>query len=78
MNLKETATAVGATYFHPSYDCLRPDIMEEAHAANLKVNVWTCNTPKQWRELVRMEVDGIVTDDPEGLKIFFPTNGQSC
>jgi glycerophosphoryl diester phosphodiesterase len=68
LDLKQTATAVGATYFHPSYDCLRQDIVEEAHAANLKVNVWTCNTPREWRELTRMQVDGIITDDPEGLK----------
>jgi len=67
-DLKATATAIGATYFHPCYDCLRPDIVEEAHADGLQVNVWTCNTPKEWRQCIRMGVDGIVTDDPEALK----------
>lgn len=70
LDLKQAATALGAKYFHPSYDCLRADIVEEAHAAGLKVNVWTCNSPKQWHELMRMQVDGIITDDPEGLKTY--------
>lgn len=68
LDLKSAATAVGATYFHPAYDCLRPDIVEEAHGAGLEVNVWTCNTPTEWRECIRLGIDGIVTDDPEGLK----------
>lgn len=68
LDLKETATAVGATYFHPAFDCLRPDIVEEAHNAGLKVNVWTCNSQQEWRECLRMGVNGIVSDDPVGLK----------
>jgi glycerophosphoryl diester phosphodiesterase len=67
VDLKGTATAIGATYFHPSFDCVRKDVVEEAHDAGLAVNVWTCNTQQQWRECVKMEVDGIITDDPEAL-----------
>lgn len=68
LDLKSTATAIGASYFHPSFDCLRPDIVEEAHANGLTVNVWTCNTQARWRECIRLGVDGIVTDDPQSLK----------
>lgn len=28
---------------------------------------WTANTEKEWAHLVQMGVDGIITDDPEGL-----------
>lgn len=68
LDLKQTATAVGAEFFHPAFDCLRKDIVEEANCAGLQVNVWTCNTPQEWRDAIRIGVDGIVTDDPAGLK----------
>jgi glycerophosphoryl diester phosphodiesterase len=76
LNLKETATAIGATYFHPEFDCLRPDIVAEAHDAGLTVNVWTCNTRNQWRDLLRMQADGIITDDPEALKEYLALAAQ--
>ncbi len=28
---------------------------------------WTVNEPNRWKELTSMNVDGIITDDPEGL-----------
>lgn len=68
LDLAELATRIGATYFHPAFDCVRPDVMADARSAGLKVNVWTCNTQQDWRRAVKMEVDGIVTDDPEGLR----------
>lgn len=68
LDLKELATKLGAGWFHPAFDCLRPDIVEEAHAAGLTVNVWTCNTPAEWRHCIRMSIDGIMTDDPSLLK----------
>lgn len=78
LDVKQTATAIGATYFHPEFDCLRPDIVEEAHLAGLKVNVWTCNDVAKWRHCVKMGVDGIITDDPEGLKDYLrPLVGAS-
>jgi len=70
VDLKATATAIGAEYFHPAYDCFRPDVADEAHRAGLKVNVWTCNSQREWRDCLRMGVQGIITDDPEGLKAF--------
>jgi glycerophosphoryl diester phosphodiesterase len=70
VDLKQTAEAIGAHYLHPSYDCFRPDIAQEAHRAGLEVNVWTCNLQREWRDCLRMGVEGIITDDPEGLKEF--------
>jgi glycerophosphoryl diester phosphodiesterase len=66
-DLPAYATAVGATCWHPSVDSVRPDLVEEAHEAGLVVNVWTVNEERQWRSLIEMGVDGIVTDDPAGL-----------
>lgn len=61
------ATAVGASMWHPAYDCVRPDLVEEAHQAGLIVNVWTVNEEREWRALIEMGVDGLITDDPAGL-----------
>jgi glycerophosphoryl diester phosphodiesterase len=38
-----------------------------AHGRNLKVHVWTVNDEAQMRELIRLGVDGIITDQPARL-----------
>lgn len=67
MDLAELATKIGATCFDAAIDSLRADVVEEAHNAGIRVNAWTANTAQKWRECVRWQVDGIITDDPEGL-----------
>lgn len=64
------AKRIGATLWHPSFDCLRADAVREAHMARLKVNAWTLNSREQWSHGLEMGLDGIVTDDPEGLMAF--------
>jgi glycerophosphoryl diester phosphodiesterase len=60
------AHLVGATAWNPEYAALRPDAVNDAHAAGLKVYTWTVNKPEEWNNLKRMGVDGIITDDPVG------------
>lgn len=67
IDIKEYAAKMGARFFHPALDCLRADGVEEAHAAGLFVSAWTCNTQRDWQDAIDMGVDGIVTDDPQGL-----------
>jgi glycerophosphoryl diester phosphodiesterase len=38
-----------------------------AHERNMKVHVWTINDPQTMQDLIRMQVDGIVTDYPDRL-----------
>lgn len=38
-----------------------------AHERNMKVHVWTINDPLAMQDLIRMNVDGIVTDYPDRL-----------
>lgn len=45
----------------------RPDLVQELHAADLTVNVWTLNEPEHWAAAVEIGVDGIVTDRPDRL-----------
>ncbi len=64
------AKAVGANNWNPGFGDFRADAAQRAHAAGLKVNVWTVNSPDEWKSAMAMPVDGIITDDPEGLKKF--------
>jgi glycerophosphoryl diester phosphodiesterase len=54
-------------------------VVEQAHDAGLLVNAWTINTAQQWRSAVRSKIDGIITDDPEGLRAFLKrVPGSTC
>ena len=45
----------------------RPEIVDELHAAGLRVVVYTFNKDREWRDAIDLGVDGIVTDRPERL-----------
>ncbi|HEY9712279.1 MAG TPA: glycerophosphodiester phosphodiesterase, partial [Chroococcales cyanobacterium] len=62
------AHRVGASAWNPGFGDFREDSVKNAHQAGLKVNVWTVNQPKDWQEMLDWQVDGIFTDDPQGLK----------
>jgi glycerophosphoryl diester phosphodiesterase len=61
------ASTLDAQFWHPSFDLLTVEAVEEAHEVGLQVNTWTLNEEDEWRAAIEMEVDGIITDDPEGL-----------
>jgi glycerophosphoryl diester phosphodiesterase len=64
------ANSIGARYWHPNYESLLGNACDEAKAAGLLINVWTANQERDWARLLEMHVDGIITDDPEGLVNF--------
>lgn len=41
--------------------------LKAAHARNMKVHVWTVNEPQHMQRLLKLGVDGIMTDYPERL-----------
>jgi glycerophosphoryl diester phosphodiesterase len=61
------AKQMNAKFWHPCFGSLREDAVEEAHAGGLQINAWTVNAPRDWAQAMRMKLEGIVTDDPEGL-----------
>lgn len=69
-NVGEYAKGIGSQNWNPGFGDFRGDAAQRAHAAGLKVNVWTVNSPEDWKEAIAMPVDGIITDDPAGLKDF--------
>ncbi len=70
VNVVELAKQIGADYFHPCFGSLRKEIVEEAHAAGLKVNAWTINTAREWAMAADWELDGVITDAPHMYKAF--------
>jgi glycerophosphoryl diester phosphodiesterase len=44
-----------------------PESVAAAHDAGLEIHVWTVNRPEDMERLLRMGVDGVMSDDPELL-----------
>ena len=61
------ARSIGASGWNPGFGEIRADAVRRAHEEGLKVNPWTVNGKKAWKEALSMGVDGIITDDPQGL-----------
>lgn len=65
----ERARALGAEAIHPYPRILTTETVRAAHAAGLRVNVWTANRLATIRQLIAWEVDGVFTDFPERVVI---------
>lgn len=70
------ARAAGAGILSPRFEWLAPEHVRAAHAAGLRVVPWTVNDPAAWARATDAGVDGIITDDPEGLRAFLAAAGQ--
>jgi len=62
------AVGVGARQFCPRADVVTPELVAEAHQADLQVATWTANKPDQMRRLILAGVDGVMTDFPDRLQ----------
>ena len=72
-DLVAVARAAGATRVSPHHTMVDDAQVRRIHEAGLTVIPWTANTPDDWRRLIDAGVDGIVTDDPAGLRKFLGT-----
>ena len=52
---------------HPHYSMVNAAYMKRAQQWGVRVNVWTVDAPAQARRLVKLGVDGIITNDPARL-----------
>jgi glycerophosphoryl diester phosphodiesterase len=56
------ASAAGFRAVHPFVTLVTPDLVAQAHAAGLAVNVWTVNAPADLAAMVALGVDAVITD----------------
>jgi glycerophosphoryl diester phosphodiesterase len=68
-NLVLTAIKRSAAAIHPRCDITTASLVHAAHEAKLRVHVWTVNDPAEISRFREMEVDGVFTDFPDGLKV---------
>ena len=58
------AREIGADALHPFYMCVTRLYVERAHRAGIQVNPWTVNRESTAKKLIKLGVDGIITDNP--------------
>jgi glycerophosphoryl diester phosphodiesterase len=63
------ALVLGAEAIHPGLSLVTPALVVRAHAAGLRVNVWTANLRRTIRALLLVGVDGIFSDYPDRVVV---------
>jgi glycerophosphoryl diester phosphodiesterase len=66
--LAKTAVDNGARQICPRFDLVTPQLVTEAHRADLHVVAWTINEREKMRAAIELGVDGIMTDLPDRLR----------
>ncbi len=67
-NLKDAmrfAETVGAYSINPYYGHINAEYVEEAHAKGFKVYPWTVNNPEDIARVIKLSVDGVISDYPD-------------
>lgn len=62
--------AAGGRFWAPGYQDLTTGLVQEAHALGVKVFAWTPDDRINMLRLIKMNVDGIITNRPDILKSF--------
>lgn len=73
LKLKSTKELVAKYKFNilsPSFNLITKDEVKDFQSQGVKVIPWTVDDPKDWKLVLDMGVDGIITDDPVGLKLY--------
>lgn len=63
------ARAMRASAINPEHTMVTPELVDKAHAAGLKVNVWTVNEHADIKRMAEMGVDSIMSDHPDRVRL---------
>ena len=66
-NVVQYAKNFGANAIHPDLRLVSEELIKEANENNIKVNIYTVNSPIYMRKLIEAGVNGIFTDYPDLL-----------
>lgn len=66
LSVEEHLTRLGFSpdIYSPDYHLLSEEVIQQLHNKNIKVIPWTVNTREEMDALIKMGVDGIITDYP--------------
>ena len=67
-SIPQAVKAAGGLHWAPYYKHLTDDRLKEAHELGLEVHVWTVDSRSDMVRLIKMGVDGIITNRPDILK----------
>ena len=69
------AKGIGADIISPNHEWILKTDVVALHKAGVQVIPWTVNDPQGWSRLIKMGVDGIITDHPQALFDYLKTQG---
>ena len=59
--------------YSPHYSLVDVHMVNDLHALDISVIPWTVNNPKKMKKLIRMGVDGLISDYPDRMMSLFST-----
>ena len=68
-SIPRAVKASGGRYWAPNYKTITDRSLQEANSLSIKVFVWTPDSPHDMIRLIKMGVDGIITNRPDILKL---------
>lgn len=72
----EFAKEIKADYLHPHYLSVNKRYVKRLHENGIGINVWTVNKPETVSKLLRLGVDGIITDVPQMVNALVKRFGE--
>jgi len=67
MDLNEIIEACHPDAINPKYTLVTKEMVTQAHALGLQVNVYTVNDPLSMKQMIKFKVDSIITNFPDML-----------
>lgn len=67
-SLPQTIKAAGGAVWSPYFGDVTATLITDAHAAGLRVVVWTVNKREDMTRMIELGVDGIISDRPDLLR----------
>lgn len=69
-NFCDATRKIGAQFASPNFQAVFPDEVTLCHHQGIQVVPWTANSEAEWRTLLDLQVDAIITDYPRRLTTY--------
>jgi glycerophosphoryl diester phosphodiesterase len=62
--------------YSPNHNLVDSTLVEQVHAANMKLVPWTVNEVERIQEIIDLGADGLITDYPDRAKLVLASSNQ--